>query len=381
MLKRRYELQRQCEILDIEEVKNLHVGLDFRLPQYRRETFLRFYQFHLEHRSHPGGVYFAMPWLIEKHKLDEEQKLWLAFINGNTQNIITTWIIFKRFPKLPKSVNELDKLGAWFNENYKLLAWDTDRRYHKKDFVKSVTCYSVVTGLSQKKYFAKFDRGDQEEMFSSVWKALRNDFYSFGRLSSFSYSEYLRIVGLKMDCPTLFLDDMSGSKSHRNGLAKVLGRDDLDWHKDCGFEGQYAQGEIDWLEIEAQDLLLDARSRARKSKKVPKQDVGYFTLESALCTYKSWHRKNRRYPNVYMDMMFERIMKAKQNWNSEETEQFWDCREDCLPDHLRLECCPNDPGLCPDKQNYYRETGNPIMMSKRWPEFDNPFDRRIWNVR
>ena len=68
------------------------------------------------------------------------------------------------------------------------------------------------------------------ENFNRLWDVVRKDFYSFGRLSAFSYLEYLRIMGLNLDCPTLFLRDMQGSKSHRNGLAKVLGRDDLDWH-------------------------------------------------------------------------------------------------------------------------------------------------------
>jgi hypothetical protein len=36
---------------------------------------------------------------------------------------------------------------------------------------------------------------------------------------------------------------MKGSQSHRNGLAKVLGRDDLDWHDSnpTGFDGKYTQ--------------------------------------------------------------------------------------------------------------------------------------------
>lgn len=37
---------------------------------------------------------------------------------------------------------------------------------------------------------------------------------------------------------------------------------------------------------------------------------GDFTLESALCTYKSWHRPNRRYVNVYSDMLHGRIDEA-----------------------------------------------------------------------
>ena len=355
------------------EHKKLKPGLDFRLPQYRREVFLRFYEFHLENRSHPGCVYYAMPWLAKKHKLDQEQKLWLAFINGNTQNIVTSWAIFSRFPSV-----HAKGLKAWFDEKYNSLAWDTDRRYHKKDFIKSVECYQHLVGSSQKKYFAGLEGMSEAETFAILWRALRSDFYTFGRLSSFSYAEYLRIMGVPVLCDTLFLRDLEGSKSHRNGLAKVLGRDDLDWFRETNFTGDYSEDEFVWLEGEGDTLLKEAQKRTAANPKIDPREVHYFTLESALCTYKSWHRKNRRYPNVYNDMFFERIQKGEAAFGKAEVAQFWKCREECTPEHLLLEKCPNDPGLVSEKQNHYRETGRPIMMSKKWPEFDNPFDRKIW---
>jgi hypothetical protein len=358
----------------LEERKDLPVGADFRRLEYRREVFLRFYEFHLENRSHPGCVYYAMPWLAKRHKLDQEQKLWLAFINGNTQNIVTSWIIFQRFPTLGAK-----GLKAWFEKNYGKLAWDTDRRYHKKEFIVATDCYARLVGSSQKKYFEGFYGVDEKATFRSLWEVLRRDFFTFGRLSAFSYSEYLRIMGVKAECDTLFLRDMSGSKSHRNGLAKVLGREDLDWFRETAFTGDYTEDELVWLEQEAPRLLQEARERTAKNKAIDPREVHYFTLESALCTYKSWHRKNRRYANCYSDMFYNRIRLAEQNYGKEEVAQFWRCREDSQPEHLLLEKNSKDPGLVPAKQNYYRETGHAIMMSKRWPEFDNPFDRNIWS--
>ena len=38
-------------------------GTDFRMQEYRREVFLRFYEFHLRYRSHAGAVYYVMPYL------------------------------------------------------------------------------------------------------------------------------------------------------------------------------------------------------------------------------------------------------------------------------------------------------------------------------
>ena len=72
----------------------LEKGMDFRLPEYRREVFLRFYEFHLKYRSHPGGVYYLMPFLSDKEGWNLEERLWFAYINGNTQNPVTSYLIF-----------------------------------------------------------------------------------------------------------------------------------------------------------------------------------------------------------------------------------------------------------------------------------------------
>lgn len=94
---------------------------------------------------------------------------------------------------------------------------------------------------------------------------------------------------------------MQGSKSHRNGLAIVLGRDDLDWHdSNPGFNGEYTPELLSWLKLEGARLLAEAKQSAQDKPYF--YEVSYFTLESALCTYKSWHRPNRRYPNVYADI-------------------------------------------------------------------------------
>jgi hypothetical protein len=172
----------------------------------------------------------------------------------------------------------------------------------------------------------------------------------------------------------LFLDDISGSKSHRNGLCKVLGRDDLDWYdvKDspnAQFPG-YSSHVLEWLEREGQILLSEAKAR------IPHHDVSYFTLESTLCCYKSWHRPNRRYPNVYMDMFYNRIKYAEQEWGNK-FEMFWKMREECLPEHLRLECNPGDVGLVKEKQNHYLTTGEVIMMEKEWECFKNEYNYSV----
>lgn len=367
-----------------EEERNLEAGMDFRDIKYRREVFLRFYEFHLKYKSHPGGVYFAMPWLAKKYNMTMEEKLWIAFINGCSQNIVTTWLIWFKFPSI-KDLN-LEELNSWWNDNHQKFkagsGWDSDRKYFKigkTGFPQCVESYkkNVDKYGSQEAMFASLcDSENVYDNFEKVWDFVRGNFLSFGRLSTFSYLEYLRIQGLAIDCNSLFLDDINGSKSHRNGLCKVLGRDDLDWYdvKDShnpDFEG-YSKDILTWLEIEGQLLLEEAKERFPEQK-----DVSYFTLESTLCCYKSWYRPNRRYPNVYMDMMYNRIKYAESEWG-EIFDHFWQMRKECLPVQLRLEDNPNDPGLSKDKQNNFRLYGVPVMMSQDYPCFTNEFDNYCW---
>ena len=362
---------RWAEINNVQEVTELRRGMDFRLPQYRREVFLRFYEFHLKFASHPGGIYFAFDWLTKKFNLNQEQKLWIAFINGCSQNIVTTWQVFQRYPSIEEC--DFEKLDSWWNDvqhKYKVgLGWDTDRKYFKvgkTGFPQCVKSYkeSVERFGSQTSMFDSICNTDDKGInFEQTWNFVRENFLSFGRLSTFSYLEYLRLQGLNLDCNNLFLNDISGSKSHRNGLCKVLGRDDLDWYKD---KVTYSKDIIEWLTEEGEKLLLNARER------IDHKDVSYFTLESALCCYKSWFRPNRRYPNVYMDMFYDRIKYAESEWG-DNFELFWQMRKDCLPEYLRLEDNPFDLGLNPKKQNYFRETGQVILMDKEWPCFENDY--------
>ncbi len=371
---------RYCDLVGVPEESVLAPGQDFRLPQYRREVFLRFYEFHLRHRAHPGMVYLLLPYLRDHYQMDKEQALWFAFINGNTQNPVTSWLIHNQFPELPSGL-AATTLEMWFNENYERLEFDTDRRYHKKEFLKSVQCYRNhmlnSPGGNQYSFFAgSLGLENQYENFQRLWRVVYRDFHSFGRLSTFSYLEYLRIMGVNLDCDQLFLEDMDGSKSHRNGLAKVLGRDDLDWHSSnpTGFEGKYTKEVLSWLKKEGALLLQEMKDRAEGQPW--EKDVSYFTLESTFCTFKSWFRKNRRYPGVYVDMLHDRIKKAEKKWPEVSFSIFWAARHDELPLYLCQERT-GDLGVHPTKQNHFRETGQVITMGYEWPCFANYYDKTL----
>jgi len=362
---------RYCEINNIKEELDLKAGLDFRNPKYRRKVFLDFYKFHTKYRGHAGGVYYAIPHIIETMKLNMEQSLWLCFINGCSQNIVTTYLIFNKFPNLAEI--DTNELRTWYYDNYKNFGWDTDRRYFKNSFIESVEHYiKNLNHKTQVEYFNSIcNTGNKFDNFDKLWVEVNESFLYFGRLSSFSYIEYLNIIGVNVECSELFLDEIKGSKSHRNGLVKVLGRDDLEWFKG---EHKFDKETIEWLKKEGETLLKEAK------KYIGGGFVNYFTLETTLCCYKGWHRVNRRYPNVYNDMMYDRIKKAESNWGVT-LDVFWGARVKYLPKFLRCEHNPSKLKICKEKQNHYRLTGEPIMMEKEFEYYKNNFknDNELWD--
>jgi len=353
---------------------NLVVGSDFREHKYRRETFIRFYQFHLKYKSHPGAVYYVIPELIKIHNLNIEQQYWLVFLNGCCQNIITSWILFENFSDF--NTLDIDKFSVFFRENYTKFGWDTDRRYVKNKLENMILNYKEIISKydTQHNFFTSMCNTDNQfDNFDTVWKTVIDKFYLFGRLSTFSYLEYLKIIGLNICCSSLFLHDLNGSKSHRNGLCKVLGRDDLDWHSQSNpdFDGKYDKGIIEALTIEGGVLLSECIGRFKEENYI--NDVNYFTLESTLCCYKSWYRKNRRYPNVYNDMFHDRIKYAEIKWNKR-FDLFWNIRHNCLPEYLLFEYNPRCKGVHKDKQNHFRNTGQVVMLNFEHDCFKNDYN-------
>lgn len=326
---------------------------DWRLPENRVEAFARFYRFHLDTASHPGCVYFALPEIADRFGLDRDQKAWLVWLNGNTQNPITSLLLLNAAPRWQDWRAAVD----FWSDNYTRLEWDTDRRYHKARF-----------GEATEKWIP-FMQGEPADQWASAsfsgwsgtWQYAMGHPY-MGRLSAWSMAEYAAILLGTPDADTLLLEDKDGSRSHRNGLGLLAGYDSTYW------EGWVADalGLLPELEDVARSLLEGIPGATR------------LTLESALCTYKSWHKPNRRYPGVYADMMYYRLLKAEESWGeSELLNTLWQARRTHLPEYMRLEDSPHDPGLAPVKQNQYRESGLIPVLGHVYPDMWSPFDQAV----
>lgn len=250
----------------------------------------------------PGLVYKYLPMLAEHFNWDAEQKLWFAFLNGMTQNPITS---LRLFEQLKEPTTQLDKFDKWFFDNWHELQFDTDRRYGKKETVLAIKDYSQKI----KEYGSQENMLRKGKSFSELWEIATN-IHSFGRLSSFSYLEYVYISDFGSDCDNLLFEDISGSKSHRNGALLLNNRDDIVYDKRAfnDFDGNYEDfpGMCDWLTKESEKFIEEFKKENPDISKY----AGNFTLESNYCTFKN-HFFAKRYPGVYADMAYERILWAE----------------------------------------------------------------------
>lgn len=348
---------------------DLAAGMDFRRPEYRRDVFLRFYEWSVKYQSFPGGVHYALPAIAEGLELDLEQRYWLAWLNANTQNPVTSLLLLQQAPRLEYWRAAVD----FWRENYRALDWDTDRRYHKARFEDATRGYAEAVNcgcfLPQHKYFRR----------GLEWQAWWEAAYSLptmGRLSTWSYLEYLRILlspAVVPDADTLMLEDIAGSRSHRNGLCLVLGAEE--WIVDKQL-GQGATDEIYKDPVRMQYLGQTAAGLFSVARERIGPAADRLSLESALCTYKGWHKPNRRYPGVYNDMLYNRIITAENRFGRR-FDILWQARAGALPPRLRLEAQPYDPGLSPAKQNHYLQTGEVIGLDTDWECFRNGFQARV----
>lgn len=314
-------------------------------------------------------VYSFLPAIAEAFDLDDDQRAWLAWLNGNTQNAVSSLLLLEAAPRH----TDWHKAVEFWNDHFKQLEWDTDRRHQKSKFGEATELWFMEYGDGPAEAWIRAG----ERGWEAMWAHAKGQPY-FGRLSAWSGLEFARIVlGGLPDMGSFLLEDKSGSQSHRNGLAFVAGYDSVYWDADTAD----MLGVVDELADFSEELLREADRRngtpASENTYRSHPDVSRLTLESALCTYKSWHKPNRRYPGCYADMMYNRIKKAEARFGRT-FDLLWETRQKDLPSYLRLEDNPTDPGLVPVKQNWYLETGEPIMMAYDYPDvFTDNFERKV----
>jgi hypothetical protein len=131
-------------------------------------------------------------------------------------------------------------------------------------------------------------------------------------------------VGVNLVPKTLKLEDVSGSKSHRNGLCLALGKDD--W-----VNKKLNNDQLAYLNFNAENINETVSYNFNENIY-----TDMYNLETCLCSYKKLFReKDGRYLGYYLDRQAEEIKKVEQDgWFGIDWQVFWDGRKELLDKNL-----------------------------------------------
>lgn len=285
----------------------------------RQEGFVNWFGRSLEINDCDPALYMTN-YFFDRFEYNIEQRLWLTWLYGNTYYWPTAYIIWNEFPDM--HLVGVERLREWNSENYRRLRYQVDTKWSKghlpdmfesyKEFVGDRSQYEALTEGFTENHFDNFEL---------LWKRA-NSFYKFGRYSSWFYIQTLKhCCAIKVNPPSLMLEDYAGSRSHRNGLCLAVGCDHLVNEKLNG-------DELAMLNFAAGELLKDTMERyphvARKAD--------FFAMETALCSYKKLFRKSRgRYLGYYLDRQAEEISRVeKDGWSGIDWTPMWDARRETI---------------------------------------------------
>ena len=309
--------------------------MDYRLTENRREAFIRWYAWSLKYDDCDPAVW-ATNYLNNRYEHNDEQRLWLCWLYGNTYYLPTAWILMNEFPDYELAT--VDRMTSWNTANYKRLRYQTDTKWNKGHLPTMFASYQeFIGGQTQREKLESYYGDNEEQSFNNLWQSVKSQLHKFGRYSTWFYLQHLKhTAGVRISPTTLMLDDYDGSRSHRNGLHFAIGEDDK-------YDQKLTGAEYVSLESQAKEILEETRFRFPELS----HNIDFFTMETCLCSFKKIFRERHgRYLGYYLDRQAEEIMKVEQDgWYGIDWDVLWQSREETID--LRLD---NKKGI--DKEKF-----------------------------
>lgn len=316
--------------------------VDYRAPSQRREGFLQWWVTSTAALDVDPSLWM-IKYLNDRFEHSIEERLWLSWL-FHTYLLPTTWCLKQEFPD--EELASVERFESFVNENYHRIRHERDTKWSRGKLAAMYASYHKWVGnSSQAEKFNEVCQGSPEENFWSLWNLIRDEWYLFGRYTTFFVIQtYKYTCDLPVECPTLFLDDFKGSQSHRNGLCLAAGKDD--WVNQKLTAEEYL-----WLEGFGTDLIIEAKSRWPEFS----EEFDRFTLETILCSYKKvWRTANGRYINYYNDRVADQIRRAENDgWFGVDWNVLHQCRTECSKGRLL-----STDTIDKDKMALFMDTGN-----------------------
>lgn len=327
----------------------LEQGVDYRDPVMRKEAFLAYYEAMLQ----AGELHQQLrlvDWAIQMDELSSaervEKKLWASFLWGATYNLPGMWAILNRYPTPPKSI---DEFKAWYDSVFDRMRFDTDCRYRKAKMVQCVRSYCQAIAargqFNTLNAMLSNDPADMHANFDKLWQWADGIKY-FGRLANWNYVEAVAITMNRywsIDSPDLMLEDVAGSESNRNGVAWVIGREDLSTHHGkTALQRPLSPSQMRFLIDSSTELYYEAHTRLGLSV----HGLSMLNFETALCWAKKMMSRvtNSRYLGWDADRTFDELEYLSEAWPEVDLEPIWSARVALVPITLRCETFPDSWG-------------------------------------
>ena len=326
-------------------VASKSIGLnrvDYRLSENRREAFKRWWAWSVAYGDCDPALWMGN-YINDRYEHNDEQRLWFAWLYGNTYYLPTSWILMNEFPDFELAT--VDRMEVWNTENYKRLRYQTDTKWNKGHLPVMYASYEEFVGSKPQRDVIDSYYGDNEEQnFNNLWDVIKTKLHKFGRYSTWFYLQQLKhTADVKVEPTSLMLNDYSGSRSHRNGLLFALGQEE-------NVDTKLTSGEYERLESESTEILNEMRSEYPNLSK----SLDLFAMETALCAFKKIFRvRHGRYLGYYLDRQAEEIRKVEQDgWDGIEWEVLWQARKETL--YLTLQ---EKSGIKKERFSSFLDTG------------------------
>lgn len=299
--------------------------MDYRLKQNRKEAFIRWYAWSLRYDDCDPAVW-ATNYLNNRYEHNDEQRLWLCWLYGNTYYLPTAWVLMNEFPDFELAT--VDRMEQWNTANYKRLRYQTDTKWNKGHLPSMFASYQKFIGDKlQREKLESYYGDNEEESFNNLWEGVKSNLHKFGRYSTWFYLQHLKhTAGVRISPTSLMLDDYDGSRSHRNGLHLAIGEDDK-------YDTKLTRAEYVSLESQAKEIMEETRARFPHLS----DQIDFFTMETCLCSFKKIFRERHgRYLGYYLDRQAEEIQQCeKDGWYGIDWNVLWQARNETID--LRLD--------------------------------------------
>jgi hypothetical protein len=293
--------------------------MDYRIKENRKEAFINWFGWSVELEDCDSAL-FMTNYFFDRFEYNTEQRLWITWLYGTTYYWPTAYVIWNEFPDM--ELVGVQRLKQWNDENYSRLRYQTDTKWNKGHLPEQFASYKNWVGnRTQLEAINTCISDNPHENFHALWKTV-NNWHKFGRYTTWFYLQTLKqCCKVNIEPNTLFLEDHSGSLSHRNGLCYAIGEDDL-------VDIKLSSKQIAYIQEEARDILLQTRERFPHLK----DRLDYFSMETCLCSFKKLFRKREgRYLGYYLDRQAEEIKKVEQDgWVGIDWKPMWDARQETL---------------------------------------------------